>query len=401
MNIKGQIFLIAVVFLMTAGAAYPEPSISVLWEKDIEQADRGLAAYTVQVQDETIVRVIGVSHTPRTKENPKAKDPKLFEYRLNLRDDTSEMKILLPMNEEDIVATLPEGGVLDSRLVGDDIVILRGQYKSHDFQELMIGENWQVKTRELPGLTRLSVSTHGACKNRNGEVFLCGNSGYIRKINSDGTVAWDTNYKSDKEEDGTLGVAFSESENVLATFGISFTSDTKFTTKNSSLWLANLDSEGHFKAKTEFEGIANFGKFPAFCLSPSDHPVVIYDTNAELKRASISVSRFSKDLNRKIWTTPLFEGEDTMIAKISLVPFGEDSVLAAIDSLVQNHVTFRFYILDKNGVIVNQRLFEDAQGTGHILAVSQDKIFLVSLKRRFENEKPFLYAQLSCYKINP
>jgi hypothetical protein len=401
MNIKTHLFFICMFNVITAGAAASEPNISLLWEKDIEEADRGLVAYAVHVQDETMVRVVGVTHMPRTQETPKNRDPKLFEYRLNLKDDTSQMKILLPMNEEDIVLTLPEGGVLDSRLVNGSIVILRNQYKSHDFQELTIDENWQVKTRELPGLTRLSASTLGACRNKNGEVFVCGNSGYIRKINSDGTAAWDINYKSDKEEDNTSDVVFSESENMLAAFGSSFTSDTKFTSKNSSLWLALVDSEGHFKAKAEFEGIANLGKFPAFCLSPSDHPIVLYDTNAELKKAAICVSRFSKDLNRKIWTTPLFEGEDTMIAKISLVPFGEDSVLAAIDSLVQNHVIFRFYILDKNGIIVNRRLFEDVQTAGRILTVSRDRIFLVGLKLKLENGKRIQYAQLSCYNINP
>jgi hypothetical protein len=404
---KLQISLFLVLLLVSTSIAFSEPTISILWEKEIKELDRGIIPYTLQIHDENIVRVVGVSCTPRTKETPKAKDPNLFEYRLNLNDNISQMKTILSMNEEDITVTLPEGDVKDSRLIDDTIVIIRGQYKSHNFQELSIGRDWQVKTRDIPGLTRLSVSTHGACRNLTGDVFLCGNSGYVRKVSSDGKVAWDTNYKSDKGEDGTLSVAFSESEKMLVAFGFSFEPDTKFTTKNSSMWLANLDSDGNFKAKTEFEGIVNFGKFPSFCLSTSDHPMVIYDNNT--KTASnpmtgyytIFVSKFSKDLTQKTWTTQIFDAKDLMVSRLSLTPFGEEYTLAVINSMAQQARKSHFYILDKNGVIVNQAVFEDVIGSGYLVTVMNDKIFYVTDGRRFENGKMTEFGRLICFKINP
>ncbi|MCJ7618402.1 MAG: hypothetical protein MUO43_17900 [Desulfobacterales bacterium] len=399
---KLQISLIAVIFLALTSVAFSESNISILWEQEIAQVGRTIKPYTIKVtEDKNIVRVVGGSYIYRREENPKKQNPELFEYRFNLKNDTFELKTLMKMDEEDITITLPQGGVKDSRLIDNNIIMIRSQYKSFNFQELTIGSDWQVKAREIPGLTRRSVSTLGACRNINGDVFLCGNSGYIRKVKSDGTVAWDTNYKSDKGEDGTLGVAFSESENILVAFGFSFEPDTKFTTKDSSLWLANLDSKGNFKAKTEFEGISNLGKIPSFCLSNSGNPIVIYDNNAEMGSYKIYVSKFSKDLNTKAWTTPLFDGKDTMISQMSLTPFMEDHALATLVSLVNDSVNLHFYVLDKNGSIVNQATFEDIKGGGYLATVLEDRIFLVTDWHRYEKDKVTKFARLICFKINP
>jgi hypothetical protein len=360
--------------------------------------------YTVQVQDEYSVRVVGVSYIYKTKETPKRQEPKLFEYRLNLKDNASQMKTLLAMDANDITLTQ---GVIDSRLIKEAVVILRNQYKSPDIQELTIGSGGTVNSRQIPGLTRLSVSTHGACRNLTGDVFLCGNSGYIRKVSSDGKVAWDTNYKSDEGEDGTLGVAFSESEKLLVAFGFSFEPDTKFTTKNSSLWLANLDSEGNFNAKIEFEGIVNFGKSPSFCLSTSDHPMVIYDNNTKAAsnpmtgNYTIFISKFSKDLTQKAWTTQIFDANELMISRMSLTPFGDDCILAALNSLTQQGIKLHLYILDKTGAIINQAVLENATGSVSSATVISDKIFYVVDQLKTENDKNMQFARLICFKINP
>jgi len=372
-----------------------ESSISVLWKKEIELSGRSIKPWTIQVAD-NLVRIIGLSHIPR------GKDPKLVEYRINLNGNTSELKELLSMNDEDITLLLPETSIKDVRLIGGNIIIIRNPFKTYNLQELTINRDWQAKTRDIPGLTRSSVSTHDACRNQKGDFFLCGNNGYIRKVSSDGNVAWDTNYKSDKGEDGTLGVAYSESENVLVAFGMSFEPDTKFTSKNSSLWLGNLDTEGNFKTQTEFEGICNFGKNPSFCLSQSDHPIVFYDIESELKNYNIVLSKFTKDLKNIVWTTPLFKKKDVMVSRMSLIPCGENHILAAFlcMSLNQHGVNPYFYILDDNGKITNHMAFENMSCAGLLLAVDQDKIYLVTEDRRDESDPPIEFLKLTCFKIN-
>ncbi len=398
-TLRLSLILLFCVTITTIAAS--DPNISILWEQEIAQAGRAIMPYAIIVSgDKNIIRVIGVSYIARTKESPKIKDPQLFEYQIDLKGNKSKMQTLLPMNEEDITVTMPRG-IKDSRLINDNIVLIRGQYNSFNFQELTIGTDWQIKSRDISGLTRPSVSTHGACRNLNGDVYLCGNSGYIRKVKSDGSVAWDTNYKSDKKEDSTLGVAFSESDKTLVAFGFSFTPDTKFTTKNSNLWLANLDSDGNFKAKTEFEGIVNLGKNPSFCLGTSDNPIVIYDNSPELKRCEILVSKFSKDLNTKVWTTPVFEEQDAMAISMSLTPFGQDNTLVTFISMIGQNINSHFCILDRNGSIVNRAIFEEPKSTGFLVTVLEDRIFLVADGRKYENNKVTDFARLICFKINP
>jgi hypothetical protein len=396
-------FLIIVFFLVVTSVASPEPNISISWEKEISQVDRGIKSYTIKIEDDNVVRVIGVSFIPRTKEVKINKDPKLFEYRIDLEGNKSEMKTLLSMDEEDIAVTMPEAGVKDSRLIDDSIIIIRNQNKSFDFQELMISSDWQVKTREIPGLTRSSVSTHGACRSLNGDVFLCGNSGYIRKVKRDGSITWDTNYKSDKGEDGTSGVIFSESEKMLVAFGFSFEPDTKFTAKDPSLWLANLDSEGIFKAKTEFKGIVNLGKSPSFCLSTSDDPIVIYDNEPKMQGYRIFVSKFSKDLRKKEWTRQIFEKKDMMVQKMSIIPVGEDNLLAVISAFGTKGKFGRslcFYILDSKGNIINQAVFEDMWGLGYQVEVFEDRIFFVTDGRNLDDMSKDV-SRLICFEIHP
>ena len=382
-----------IIYFITISNVFSEPTFSVLWTEEIEQDGRSLKPYTIKITDDNVLHVIGLSHIPERI------DPKLFEYSINLNNKSSKLKTLLPMDEKDITITLPESGIKDSRLIDDDIILIRDQYKSSDFQELTIANDGQVKVREIPGLTRNSVSTHGACRNLSGDVFLCGNSGYIRKVDRDGKVVWDTNYKSEKGEDGTLGVAYSESANVLVAFGMSFEPDTKFTSKDSSLWLANLDSEGSFKAKTVFEGIVNFGKNPTFCLSQSDHPIILYDVESELKNYNVVVSKFSKDLKQKEWTTPLFKGTDVMVSAMCLTPFEGDFVLAVFVCMSQKGINPYFYVLNKNGNIVKYAVIEDLNCVNPLIAVAQDKIFFITEDRRHEKEPPTNFLKLFCFKV--
>ena len=259
---------------------------------------------------------------------------------------------------------------------------------------MTIRSDGNVKTRQIPGLTRRSVSTHGACRNINGDVFLCGNSGYIRKVKSDGTVAWDTNFKSDKGEDGTLDVGFSEKQNELIAFGFSFEPDTKFTTKESNLWLAKLDSDGKFTARTEFEGIVNLGKNPAFCLSKSGNPVVIYDNSQTAWQ--IYVTKFSNNLT-KAWTIPIFDANSMMI-DVSVTPLDDEFTLAILSTMARQG-QLRFYIIDSNGSIINQAVF-DMGTVNYLVAVSKDKIFFVKDEHEMKNNKIHFYAKLICFKIN-
>lgn len=389
-----------IVLFCVTSVAFSDPNIAILWEKDVIRTDTNLIKpYTVRVdENKNIIRVVGVSYIYRKQETLKKQNPELFEYRFNLKDNTSELKTLIKMDEEDITVYFGSSHVRDSRLIDGNIVMIRSQYKSFNFQELTIDNDWQVKTREIPGLTRGSVSTHGACRNMNGDVFLCGNSSYIRKIKSDETVAWDTNYKSDKGEDGTLGVAFSESEKMLVAFGFSFEPDTKFTAKDSSLWLANLDSDGNVKAKAEFEGIVNLGKNPSFCLSKSGNPVVIYD-NAEMSY-KIYVSKFSKNLKGKVWTTHIFDGNDMLMSRMSLTPLKNNYTLAILLTFTTSE-SLIFYILDNNGRIVNKGVFNDmGVGPGFVVTAFKDKIFLATEGYILGGVEDTV-AKLLCFKINP
>jgi len=279
------------------------------------------------------------------------------------------------------------------------------QHKAFNFQELTIGSDWQVKTREIPGLTRLSVSTLGACRNINGDVFLCGNSGYIRKISSDDNVAWDVNYKSDKRYENAFNVAFSESDKMLVVLGVSFESYTQLTSKDSSLWLAKLDSDGNFKAKSEFEGIAFF-TIPSFCLSKSENPIVIYDTNEGVSTYNICVTKFSKDLKTKAWTTHIFDGNDIMVSRMSLTPLDNYYTLAAFNTMAtykelteNGRFNMRFYILDNNGNVVNQAVFKDIRSSNYLVTVLKNRIFLVTKGHKYQEGKDTEFARLICFKI--
>jgi len=403
--------LVMAIFLAVTSVAFSEPDISILWEKDIALTGRKITPYTIKVvEDKNIVRVVGESYIYKLKESPRKQKPELFEYRFNLKDNTAELKTLMAMDERGIAISLPLE-VKDSRLIDSNTVMIlsrlipQEQHKSFNYQELTIGSDWQVKTREIPGPTRSHFYTLGACRNINGDVFHCGNSGYIRKVRSDGNVAWDVNYKSDKGDENAFNVAFSESDKMLVAFGCSFESDTQFTTKDSSLWLANLDSKGNFKAKTEFEGITNFGKYPSFCLSKSGNPIVIYDNNAEISSCKIYASKFSKDLKTRIWTTHIFDGNDIMVSRMVLTPFKEDYTLVTFTtfgtSVYRGHNLY-FYILDKNGSIINQATFKDVMGGDCLVSVLKDKIFYMAKRSRKKEEgNNTEYVRLFCFKIFP
>jgi hypothetical protein len=403
MTRKLQVSLFILFCVTFTSAAFSEPNISMLWERDIIRADANfITPYTIKVDEsKNIVRLVEVSYIYKRQETPQKQNPELFEYRFDLKNNTCEFKSLMKMNGEDITVFHPSF-IQDSQLIDGNIVLIRSQYKSFNFQEMTISNDWQVKTREIPGLTRKSVSTFGACRNTNGDVFLCGNSGYIRKVKSDGIVTWDTNYKSSKTGNNTFTVAFSKPENMLVAFGCSYEPDTKFTTKNSSLWLANLDSEGNFIAKTEFEGIADFGKHPSFCLSESGNPIVIYD-NAEMGSYKIYVSKFSKDLSSKIWTTYIFEGNDIMISRMSLTPLENDYILATLStySIRGNSNSLIFYIIDGNGKTVNKAVFNNMRiGPSFVATVFRDRIFLATEGRITEKDKNY-NPKLICFKISP
>ncbi len=404
MRCKIHVFFIDLFCIIATSVSFSKPNISMIWEKDIVRSDaNSIIPYAIKVdENKNILHVVGVSYIYRKQETPRKQNLELFEYRLNLEDNTYESHTLMKMNEGDIAISSPIE-IIDSRLIDSNIIIIKHHVipqeskRTSNFQELIISNNWQVKTREIPGLTRNSVSTLGACRNMSGDVFLCGNSGYIRKVKSDGNIAWDINYKSDKGDDVTLGVEFSESENMLVAFGCSFEPESKFTTKDSSLWLANLDSEGVFKNKIEFKGIANIGKNPSFCLSKSDNPIVIYD-NAEMGSYKIYVSEFSKDL-KKNWTTHIFDGNDVMVSRMSITALEDAHTLAILSTFGKRSESdgLYFYILDKEGAIVNNGIFENLRiGYGSVSTAYKDKIFIVK-----EGNLLNPVAKLFCFKENP
>ncbi len=408
MTCKSQVFLIGLLCITFTSVAFSEPSISILWEKDIVRSDANfIKPYTIKVDgNKNILHVVGVSCIYRRQGTPKKQNLELFEYRLNLKDNSAELKTLTTMDEGDITIGSPLE-IIDSRLIDSNIVLIKSQLitrepnKSLIFQELTIDRDGQIKIREIPPLIRGGVSTLGTCRNMNGDVFLCGNSGYIRKVKSDGSVAWDTSYKSDKPEDNTFDVAFSETENLLVAFGCSFVPESKFATKDSSLWLANLDADGNFKAKTEFEGIANFGKIPSFCLGKSNNPFVIYD-NTEMGSYKIYVSKFTKDL-KKDWTAHIFDANDMMMSRMSLTPLENDYVLAILSAFAtkgKHRSSLYFYILDGKGTIVNKGVFNDLRvGPGFVSTAYKDKIFIVKEGHMLGGSEDTV-AKLLCFKIN-
>jgi hypothetical protein len=186
---------------------------------------------------------------------------------------------------------------------------------------------------------------------------------------------------------------------MLVAFGFSFESDTKFTTKDPSLWLAHLGSDGNFKARTEFEGITDFGKVPSFCLSKSDNPIVIYDNSAEKKSYKIYVSKFSKDLNMKVWTTLLFDKKDTMVLPMVVTPFEDGRTLATFISMTGRKIVLHLYVLGENGGVANRGIVEDIKFAEYLAAVVNDRIFLVTEGVRLENDT--VIAKLICFKIGP
>jgi hypothetical protein len=169
--------------------------------------------------------------------------------------------------------------------------------------------------------------------------------------------------------------------------------------------LAKLDSEGNFKAKIEFEGIANFGKNPFFCLSKTDNPIVIYDNNVEIGNYTICASKFSKDIKTKIWTTHIFDGNEIMVSRMVLTPFEKDCTLATFTTLGtsvnRGHHNLYFYILNKNGSVINQAKYEDIIGHHCLVAVHKDKIFFMANRSRKEEGKNTEYVRLICFKIYP
>jgi hypothetical protein len=357
--------------------------------------------YTVKVdKDKKIIRVVGGSCIYKRQEEPKKRNSELFEYRVDLEKSTSESKVLMEMDEQDITV-FQHTSIHGSQLIDGKLIIIRSQYKSSDFQELTIGRDWKVETRQIPRLTRNSVSTFGAFRNLSGDVFLCGNDGYIRKVNSDGSLVWDINYKSDKSCANTMAVEFSEPANILVAFGTAFESESKFTTRDSSLWLANVDSEGNFKEEIKFEGVADFAKFPSFCLSKSDNPIVIYD-NAQRGDYKIYVSKFSKNLKQD-WTTNIFDGNDMVISRMSVLPLENNRTLAILSmfgsrSKPENRLSF--YVLGNNGDILNRGVFDDLRiGPGFAITAFEDMIFLVTEGHIFPKADN-MPARLICFKMN-
>ena len=122
---KVSVSLITLIIIAVTPVVFASlPGISVLWEKDIAQAGRKVKPYTIVVdEDKGIVRVAGVSYIYKLKEAPRIQKPELFEYRLDLKDNTSKFKTLMTMDEGDIAISSPLE-VIDSQLVDSNIVMI-------------------------------------------------------------------------------------------------------------------------------------------------------------------------------------------------------------------------------------------------------------------------------------
>jgi hypothetical protein len=402
-SILSHFFIVLVMSTFPFPSVFAESDISLLWEKEIALEGRSVKSHTIKVDPlKKDLRIIGTSYIYKSKEKLRVLSPELFEYRLNLKGDDPEYKSLMKFDDGDRSVMVPQYGIYDLGLADGNIVLLKDQYKSQDFLELTIGSDWKVKSRKIPGVNRLSGSTLGACRNGKGEIFLCGNNGYVQKVKGDGSMAWCTSFKSNKGQDNTCNVVYYEADNTLSAFGSSFESDTKFTSKNSNLWLANLDPNGNFIAKHEFEGISNMGKFPSYCLSKKGQPVVIYDNEPKMQGYKIFVSKFSKDLKKKEWTRQIFEKKDMMVQRMSVAAMGEDNTLAVISAFATKGKFGRnlcFYILDSNGNIINQAALEDMFGLGYQVEVFEDRIFFVTDGRTLDDMSKDI-SKLICFEIH-
>ncbi len=123
---KLQIYLIGLFCITATSVAFSEPNISILWEKGIVRSDANLIKpYTIEVdENKNTIRVVGVSYIYRRQETPKKQNPELFEYRFNLKDNTSELKTLMKMDEEDITVYFGSSHVRDSLLTDGNIVMV-------------------------------------------------------------------------------------------------------------------------------------------------------------------------------------------------------------------------------------------------------------------------------------
>ena len=66
---------------------------------------------------------------------------------------------------------------------------------------------------------------------------------------------------------------------------------------------------------------------------------------------------------------------------MSLTAFMEDHTLATLATFptsVNYSRNLHFYILDKNGSIINQAIFRDAMGNDYLVAAFKDKILCVA-----------------------
>lgn len=397
--------LFVTAFLLLSICVPAGAEISVVWEKEIPCGDRSLNPYSLFVTDKGIVRVTGVTYLYRKKEDGGKTDLMLTEYRLNLDTGKSESKTLMPMDAGDITLTLPSCAIKKPEMIDENVAIVRKQYKSHDFEELTIGGDWKVTNRQIPGPADRNVSTYGACRNTSGDVFLCGGKGYISKVDKDASLVWDVNYKSEKYGDATKEVAYSKRRDVIVALGFSAEPDTKFTSRDSNLWLANVDSEGSIISKTQFDGVMNFGKDCSLYLDTDDNPVVIYDVSKEIADAEMQITKFSKDLQTKLWTTTVFKEENVMVSGCSMRDFGKDKILAVFTYLNRKKmpdcggVPLAVYILDKDGKIVDGSRSQCLSVWKDLAVVYEDKIFVLSKTHENKNGQIRIGAKLVCLKV--
>ena len=128
MTCKSQVFLIGLFCITFTSVAFSEPSVSILWEKDIVRSDANfIKPYTIKVdENKNILHVVGSSYIYKRQETPRKQNPELFEYRLNPKDNTSELKTLMTMDEGDITIGSPLE-IIDSRLIDSNIVLIKSQ----------------------------------------------------------------------------------------------------------------------------------------------------------------------------------------------------------------------------------------------------------------------------------
>ena len=87
--------------------------------------------------------------------------------------------------------------------------------------------------------------------------------------------------------------------------------------------------------------------------------------------------------------------------RMSLTPLENDYTLAAFHTMTTDGINFglHFYIVDHNGNVIDQAVFEEIKSCNYLVTALKDRIFLVTEERIYQKGKDTQVAKLTCFKI--